>query len=269
MDWDSDGRVDLLLGCGDGSVLFYKNIGTAKEPKLAQSQTLVAAGKAAGAKIAPGMRAKICAVDWNGDGRLDLLVGDFCMYEAKIDVPENQRKAVAKAREQQKEIEKKLNELRKTYRAALDGPSKKETPAEIAVRKKKLREIAEQYEDFEPNFERALARLAKLSRLAKAGVEEKKEIVILRRELNAIEKKYVEIMEALLPYETAPFDEPAEKSKARREKMRGYNTQLFPLRVEAALLAEITRPYDSNQMAGSVWLYLRQDATTPKAQRRR
>jgi hypothetical protein len=270
VDWDSDGRVDLLLGCGDGSVLFYKNIGTAKEPKLAQSQTLVAAGKATGAKIAPGMRAKICAVDWNGDGRLDLLVGDFCMYQAKIDIPEKHRKAVEKARLQQKEIEKKLMDLRKKYLTpALQGPRKKETPVEAEVRKKKLRELADKFEDFEPSVQRELARLVKLARLTQPGPEEKKKIVAVSRELKAIEMKYAEIMEAMIPYESAPFDEPAEKSKARLEKMKAYNTQLFPLLIEAALLAEITRPYDSDQMAGSVWLYLRQEAATPKAQRRR
>jgi hypothetical protein len=30
------------------------------------------------------------------------------------------------------------------------------------------------------------------------------------------------------------------------------------------LLQEIIRPYDSSQMAGSVWLYLRQEAQTKK-----
>src|SRR5437868_8071022 len=32
-DWDGDGLADLIVGCGDGSVIFYRNIGTAKEPR--------------------------------------------------------------------------------------------------------------------------------------------------------------------------------------------------------------------------------------------
>src|SRR5439155_27290799 len=66
-----------------GGVVWYRTIGTAKEPKLAAAKTLVAEstfGKKyppePTAKNALCIRAKVCVVDWNGDGRLDLLVGD-------------------------------------------------------------------------------------------------------------------------------------------------------------------------------------------------
>src|SRR5207245_728238 len=75
-DWDRDGLLDLIVGCGDGSVLWYRNVGSRTEPKLAKAVTLVQAAaepnlddNAPPAKdIKPGMRAKACAVDWNGDG---------------------------------------------------------------------------------------------------------------------------------------------------------------------------------------------------------
>jgi hypothetical protein len=117
VDWDGDKLLDLLVGCGDGSVLFYKNIGTATEPKLAEPKTLVkapATGKAAdAASIRPGMRAKICVVNWTGDGRLGLLVGDFSTYEAKIEILEKDRKMVDEARAKNSELEKQFVALRK------------------------------------------------------------------------------------------------------------------------------------------------------------
>src|SRR5262245_7801913 len=82
-DWDGSGKPGLVVGCGDGAVLWYKNVGTRTEPKLAAAKTLVAAPpqqnfndpkpvKEAGR----GTRAKVWVGDWNGDGQLDLLVGD-------------------------------------------------------------------------------------------------------------------------------------------------------------------------------------------------
>ena len=82
-DWDGDGLADLIVDCGDGSVIFYRNIGAAKEPKLAEGVVLVPAGTIEydGDKMSKeptrGVRAKVCVVDYNGDGIPDLLVGDL------------------------------------------------------------------------------------------------------------------------------------------------------------------------------------------------
>src|SRR5205807_2261329 len=43
-DWDGDGKTDLLVGAGDGSVWFYRNVGTAKEPNLPAGVRLVSPG---------------------------------------------------------------------------------------------------------------------------------------------------------------------------------------------------------------------------------
>lgn len=81
-DWDGDGRLDLLVGAGDGSVNFFRNIGTEKQPRLADPQVLVPAGSTFGDGSRSGLRTKICVADWNDDGLVDLLVGDFNMTNA-------------------------------------------------------------------------------------------------------------------------------------------------------------------------------------------
>jgi hypothetical protein len=87
-DWDSDGNPDLVVGAGDGSVLWYRNGGGRTDPKLEAAQVLLTAGRKP-THAAPtrsggrGMRAKVCVTDWNGDGALDLLVGDFSFSQAE------------------------------------------------------------------------------------------------------------------------------------------------------------------------------------------
>jgi hypothetical protein len=81
-DWDGDGRLDLLLGSGAGSVVWYRNIGSTSEPRLAAPVTLVEAPPGEPISDNPtrptrsGMRTKVAVADWNHDGRPDLLVGD-------------------------------------------------------------------------------------------------------------------------------------------------------------------------------------------------
>lgn len=80
-DWDGDGKRDLLVGSGSGGVLWFRNLGTNTQPTLAPAATLLedASIQTVGTPKRSAGRSKPVAADWNGDGRLDLVVGDFWM----------------------------------------------------------------------------------------------------------------------------------------------------------------------------------------------
>ncbi len=74
VDWDGDGRPDLLVGLADGTVDWHRNVGTSATP-LFSLVGKVMAGDTSKNPIAVGARAAFEVVDWNNDGAVDLLVG--------------------------------------------------------------------------------------------------------------------------------------------------------------------------------------------------
>jgi hypothetical protein len=94
-DWNDDGLWDLVIGSGDGAVGWFANIGSKTEPIFGPYQTLVSA--ASDSKFfeqnlrsneapAHGVRAQICVTDYNHDGRLDLILGDYSDVNWKRDL---------------------------------------------------------------------------------------------------------------------------------------------------------------------------------------
>jgi hypothetical protein len=88
VDWDGDGVTDLLVGCYENHVIWYRNEGTNKQRKLVYKKYVQADGKDLVLPVKPvtGRSEAIFDedyypvlewADWNGDGKRDLLAGGY------------------------------------------------------------------------------------------------------------------------------------------------------------------------------------------------
>ncbi|HEV3260407.1 MAG TPA: FG-GAP-like repeat-containing protein [Gemmataceae bacterium] len=155
-DWDGDGLLDLLVAWGDGSVVWYRNVGSKTEPKLAKGVTLVKAAPwpnyddnaPSTNDNKPGVRAKVCVVDWNGDGHLDLLVGDFGgIYGKKPTMSEQDKKIEQEANRKIQELQQKMQPFYDESSKKLKSPAKGDDSAEARrARQKQALEVLNQKE---------------------------------------------------------------------------------------------------------------------------
>ena len=124
-DWDGDGLWDILSGSDDGSVTWFRNIGTSTEPKFAVGEELVKPHTDSGTsgyeiahlngeEFVPGIRSQIDVVDYNNDGKLDLLLGDFCTaYEFRNNLSSDEQKQI-------EEVTKRIESSNKKIREAME-----------------------------------------------------------------------------------------------------------------------------------------------------
>jgi hypothetical protein len=73
--WDSDEMKDLVVGQADGTVKLFQNIWTDSYPVFDIGTFLKVGKSGSKSNINVGARATPCVVDWNNDGRKDLVVG--------------------------------------------------------------------------------------------------------------------------------------------------------------------------------------------------
>jgi hypothetical protein len=152
-DWDGDGRPDLIVGDEEGQVLWFRNLGGKPEPKLAPAQTLLPkspVGWGGDPKLGWGLRVKPCVVDWDGDGKPDLLVGDLCGSFAGR--PQQTPEEIAeekKANDRLPELRQKWAATFQRFRAAGVSPTGESarSRAERLAHRDELRLLLQRYRD--------------------------------------------------------------------------------------------------------------------------
>jgi hypothetical protein len=92
------------------------------------------------------MRTKVCAADWNGDGRLDLLVGDYSNQKpAPVELTPEKKAEQDRVRAELAPVEQRYREVVTKYLD--DNARKSRTAEELAQLEKELGEVSRQMQE--------------------------------------------------------------------------------------------------------------------------
>jgi hypothetical protein len=120
VDWDGDKTLDLLLGCGDGSVQWCRGKPDTSPIELEAPEVLVKAPEGSWGS-GTGVRAKVCAADCNGDGKLDLLLGSYGREKPEPkELSEEEKMELAELEKQEAEVQKEFETAMKELMKVLE-----------------------------------------------------------------------------------------------------------------------------------------------------
>ncbi|MCA9112666.1 MAG: VCBS repeat-containing protein, partial [Planctomycetaceae bacterium] len=111
-DWNNDGLWDIVSGSDNGGVYWFENVGTPEVASFTGPHELLPPHQGdgyreiieVGVAPRPGIRSQIDVVDYNLDGKLDLLVGDFCTTRTlRPDLTDAERDEFTKLHTEQRE----------------------------------------------------------------------------------------------------------------------------------------------------------------------
>ncbi len=155
VDWDRDGRLDLIVGSDDGEVAFFRNVGKAGAPEFAAAVELLPrsvqgwdAIPVGGAPKGYGVRTKVHVADWNGDGQLDILVGDY-VQQAQTP-PELTAEQEARRDELRKERDAMSQKMGEAYENVRKNKGEADAQAAMEELSKRYSAIWEELRPLEP-----------------------------------------------------------------------------------------------------------------------
>jgi hypothetical protein len=225
-DWDGDGDQDLIVGTIDGDVYLVSNEGTATSHLFGREKQLQAGGR----PVHVRSRAGPCAADWDGDGDLDLLVGED---NGSVSLYRNVGSATAP---------------RLAAPVQLVPPGERlsgsQAPKEPRRGNRSKVCVADWNGDGRPDL--LVGDLASQKPdLPEPTPEEKAKHDQIRKELEPLQKRYGELIQKVTGPSRVRDKEEVNKVQA---EMRQISGQMQPLR------AQLPREYETH---GWVWLFLR------------
>ena len=161
-DWDGDGRRDLVVGSGRGHIVWHRNVGADDKPKFSSGRKLLKDSgfpeiREGDVPATHGGRAKVHIVDYDNDGLLDILLGDFtsCTYNTRPPLTDQEIKEKEALEKEVKETRNKtyyseVNRLNKLYWAAKKAGDVEEVKKIKARQTEQRRPLDELYKKLRP-----------------------------------------------------------------------------------------------------------------------